>query len=114
MARTHARAETGPRGFADTIWARLIALAIAVVLCGALWATWSEEFLALFEGQPADIPLRSLPAPDAGVNNEALQNCLDRRLGDVERMASEGIINDAQKAAFSQRATELCRSQNPG
>jgi hypothetical protein len=44
--------------------------------------------------------------------NAALQNCLDQRVGDVEKMKADGIINDAQYASFRQRAGELCRAQH--
>jgi hypothetical protein len=41
-----------------------------------------------------------------------LQDCLDQRVGDVDKMKAEGIVNDAQYASFRQRAEELCRAQN--
>jgi hypothetical protein len=45
--------------------------------------------------------------------NAGLQNCLDQRVGDVETMKSEGVINDAQYTSFRERAQQLCRAQHP-
>lgn len=114
MATTHHGGDSAQRGFGDTIWARLIALAIAVGLSWAFWITWSDDVIALIEGGPDELPLTAQPMPDDGIVNEALQACLDKRIGDVQQMAADGIISEAQQLAFTQRASDLCRAQNPG
>lgn len=114
MTSTHHSGDTAPRGFGDTIWARLIALVIAIGLAWAFWANWSEDLVALFESGPEQLPIAQQPQlPDETGLNPELQACLDQRLGGVQTMASEGVIAEAQVAGFSQRASELCWGLHP-
>ena len=114
MAGAHHGGDSAPRGFGDTIWARLIALVLAAGLAWAFWTTWSDAVIALFESGPEQLPIAQQPQlPDESTLNPELQACLDKRLGDVETMASEGVISAAQDAGFSQRATELCWGLHP-
>lgn len=111
---THHGGDSAPRGFGDTIWARLIALAIAVGLAWAFWSTWSEDVLGLLEDGPEALPIVAQPAlQEQTIANPALEACLEKRLGDVQSMASDGVISEAQVAGFSQRATELCWGLHP-
>lgn len=98
--------------FADSLYARLIALAIAVLIGIILYVYWADDFGALFAEDTAEIPIFAEQAPVKSVN-AALQSCLDQRVGDVDKMQAEGIINDAQYASFRQRAEALCRAQHP-
>lgn len=98
--------------FADSISARLIALVIAVSIGVILYVNWVGNFRALFAEDTAEIPIFAEQSPVKGVN-AALQSCLDQRVGDVDKMKAEGVINDAQYASFRQRAEELCRAQHP-
>lgn len=100
------------RSFADTAVARLIALLIAVAIAALFVFNWSEEAEQLFTGTETGIPIIEQQVQVRPVN-AGLQNCLDQRVGDVEKMKSEGVINDAQYASFRQRAEELCRAQHP-
>jgi len=102
------------KGFADTIWARLLALLLAIAIAWLLWANWSSDFKALFaDGEQKAAPVVSASEP-AKPANPALEECLAKRVGDVERMKEEGILSDAQYSNFRSRAEELCRAQNPG
>lgn len=98
--------------FIDSIFARLIALGIAVLFGAIIFVNWSHNIGELVAGDSEAIPLITEQQPVKAVN-AALQICLDQRVGDVEKMKSEGVINDAQYASFRQRAEELCRAQNP-
>ena len=101
-------------GFADTIWARLLALLIAIAIAWLLWANWSSDFRALVSGgEQAATPVVSTSEP-AKPANPALQECLAKRVGDVDQMKEDGVLSDAQYGSFRARAEELCRAQNPG
>ena len=105
-------AATETRSFLDTIFARLIALIIAALIGYVLYVYWADDMRDLVSGNPPAIPVLSEQAPVQSVN-PALQACLDERVGDVDKMKADGIINDAQYASFRDRAEALCRSQNP-
>ncbi|MEM8555732.1 MAG: hypothetical protein AAGF71_13015 [Pseudomonadota bacterium] len=99
--------------FADSIWARLIALTVGVLLAASLWLNWGDEvMLALTQGEIEALPTG---APvDVKPENPELAACLERRVGDVEQMKADGVIGDAQYTAFKQRAQDMCKAQNPG
>ena len=99
------------RSFADSILARLIALAIAVLIGVIFFVYWTDDIRTLMAGDEPQIPVFAEQPPVVGVN-AALQNCLDQRVGDVDNMKAEGIVNDAQYASFRQRAESLCRAQH--
>ncbi|MBA4783680.1 MAG: hypothetical protein H2045_10740 [Rhizobiales bacterium] len=96
--------------------ARLIALVIGICLIAFMAITWGsriqETAHALFDGENGQI---ITPVGQQRVKNAtpALTACLEQRVGDVEKMKAEGVINDHQYANFSQRARELCYAQNP-
>lgn len=98
--------------FADSIFARLIALAIALLIGIVLYVNWADDFSALFSEDAAEIPIFAGQTPVESADT-ALQSCLDKRVGDVENMKAEGVINDAQYASFRQRAEALCQAQYP-
>jgi len=100
--------------FVDTIWARLLAILIAIAIGWLLWSNWSSDFSTLFAGgeqEAAPVVSTSEPAKPA---NPALEECLAKRVGDVDQMKEDGILSDAQYGSFRARAEELCRAQNPG
>ncbi len=53
-------------------------------------------------------------AATAAAGNPQLAACLAERVGAVDTMRAEAIINDAQYAAFRTRAEDYCRAQFPG
>ncbi len=105
-------AASAPRSFADTIFARLIALAIAVLIAIIFYAYWVDDMRALFAADKQEIPILA-EQPQVNEANTGLQNCLAERVGDVDKMKAEGVINDAQYANFRRHAEELCRAQHP-
>jgi hypothetical protein len=106
-------AATAERSFADSIFARLIALAIAIGIGFLLYANWGNDIRTVVEGDAPRIPVLATKAPVLGHTNAALQKCLAQRVGDVDKMKSDGVVNDAQYTSFRQRAEDLCRAQNP-
>lgn len=100
------------RTFLDTPLARLIALALAAAVFWLMWTTWADDFRALFSPERPGLPIVEAPALPA-TDNPALAECLERRVGDVEQMRADGLIDEAQYTAFRTRAEDLCRAQNP-
>lgn len=98
--------------FADTIWARLIALGIGVLVAWALYATWADEVRTILATGRIDALPTAAPVAVKPENPE-LAACLERRIGDVDQMLADGVIGEAQATAFKQRATDLCNAQNP-
>lgn len=96
--------------FLDTTGARLSALALAGLVAFLLYANWGAQILATIGGQPYQSRVVKSPASEA---TPALDACLAKRVGDVENMKSEGILNAAQYAAFKARAIDICRARNP-
>lgn len=101
---------TASSSFLDTAFARLIALVLAGLIAYLLYAKWGSEILATVQGQPVSLLADKAPAREA---TPALDACLAARVGDVEAMKAEGIVNDAQYADFKRRAIAFCRAQNP-
>lgn len=101
------------KSFADTIFARLIALLLAIGFGAILYLNWGSDFEELFAGSSPAIPI-SAGIPQVENENAALEACLQQRVGDVDKMKADGIISDSQYAQFRQRAEDLCRAQNPG
>lgn len=102
---------TAPQSFADTIIARLISLAIAVLIGVIFFVYWADDIGNLTAEQPPELPVvqRNATSPAIGAD---LQQCLEQRVGDVTKMQSEGVINDAQYAEFRQRAEDLCYARH--
>ncbi|MDF1776841.1 MAG: hypothetical protein P1V13_12470 [Rhizobiaceae bacterium] len=106
-----AHAQTS-RSFWDTPYARLLALVVAALIAFLLYSNWANDIGKLLSGDAGPIPIAAKPSP-VTETNPALANCLEKRVGDVEQMKQEGIINDAQYASFKARATDLCQAQHP-
>ena len=100
--------------FLDTPIARVLALIIAVAMGALLWMNYSSDFKQLLASESAsETQMVSVNEPAKPVNVE-LQQCLDKRIGDVDQMKKDGILSEAQYSAFRERAEQLCRQQNPG
>lgn len=85
--------------YLDTGRARGAALLVAFTAAAALGWINRDAFLGTDEAIAA--------------GNPQLAACLSERVGAVEGMRSEGIVNDAQYAAFKTRAVDYCRAQYP-
>ena len=91
-----------------------LALLLAIAIAWLLWTNWAADFKALFAGgEQETTPVVSVSEP-AKPANPALEECLAKRVGDVDRMKKDGILSDAQYGNFRSRAEELCRGQNSG
>ena len=100
--------------FADTKGARILALLIALAIAALLFVNWSDDFANLFSGkQSSSLPQAQQVPSDAAETNPALAACLEKRIGDVDQMKEDGVLSEAQYAAFRERAESLCRQQNP-
>lgn len=65
------------------------------VLAALAWIHWADVF----------------PPPEAdAAANPALAACMEARLGDIEKMLQDGVIDDTQAQQFKSRATALCES----
>lgn len=98
------------RGYLDSWIARAIALLIAIAIGAYLVLGLGDELVASFGG---DVDEDYPQIAEITDESPALRACLDDRLGDVERMQSEGILTEAQYTNFRARAESMCREQNP-
>ena len=86
------------RSFADGPGARIAAV-LVILACVAALAYLHRETLFV-----------SGESPEAAANPE-LAACLAERVGAVDRMQAEGVVNETQYAAFRARAEAFCRQQ---
>lgn len=62
----------------------------------------------------ADIALLTGTAGGEKAANDPLSLCIAQRVGEVEQMRKDGLIDDARLALFKSRAEAVCRSQFGG
>ena len=91
---------------------RVIALLAGLAIFFFMVFKWGEEMRALVSGNQSGAPALEDKTAAEGAN-PALAACLDKRIGDVNKMRDDGVINDSQFEEFTRRARELCLSQNP-
>jgi hypothetical protein len=89
------------RSFLDTAAARVLALAV-ILAAGALIAVYHRD----------DLLPKPVPAANSGLNPEFVA-CRDQRIGQVDKMRSDGVIGDAQVEIFKERAMAYCAAQFP-
>jgi hypothetical protein len=83
--------------FLDRPVARLVALAVLLACVAALaWLHRADLFPARFAQQAADDPF-------------AL--CFAGRAAEIDRMVSEGLIDQARATLFKTRAEAMCRAE---
>ncbi|HSM18740.1 MAG TPA: hypothetical protein VK844_00010 [Hyphomicrobiales bacterium] len=90
------------RSFVDGPGARIVALLLIAGCLGVLAYLHRET---LFPGEEPQA---------AAAANPQLAACLAERIGAVDRMKAEGVVNDAQYAAFRARAEAYCEQQFGG
>lgn len=96
----------------DSRLARISALFVA--LCALALMGWlGREDVPFVREMISDVRGQSAPQTGSSSNPE-LDACLAQRIGDVETMRTDNIINEAQYAAFKSRATSYCQAQFPG
>ena len=91
----------GEGGFLDSAAARVLALVVAMA---------AAAVIAFYHR--ADLLPKRVPAADAGLNPQFVA-CRDERVGQVDRMRSDGVIGDAQAEIFRERAIAFCAAQFP-
>ncbi len=105
-----AAAQSG--SFLDTIWMRILALIIAILLAVFIWTNWGDYITAWFAG--SEVQTEAQKAEPAKPANPELDACLEKRVGDVDGMKEQGILTEAQYAQFRARAEALCNAQHSG
>jgi hypothetical protein len=92
---------TGPerQSFADGPVARLIAV-LVILVCAATLVYLHRETL-----------FHSGGTTETAAGNPELAACLAERLGAVDKMRAEGVINEAQYDVFRSRAEAFCQQQ---
>ena len=108
--------KTSKEKFINTIGARLVALILSVGLLTFLVTTSEKPFTQIagyFAGEKDIVLVQPAGQIRVREDNPALAACLERRLGDVEEMLKDGVINSHQHEQFSSRARTLCQAQNP-
>jgi hypothetical protein len=92
---------TGPerRSPVDGPGARIVAV-LVILICVAVLAYLHRETLFSRDETPA-----------AAAGNPRLAACFAERIGAVDIMRAEGIVNEAQYAAFRARAEAFCQQQ---
>jgi hypothetical protein len=85
------------RSFLDRPIARVLALCVALLCAGALaWLHRADLFPTTFAPQAADDPFA---------------RCFAERSAEVDRMLSEGMIDQARAELFKSRAEAMCRTE---
>ena len=88
------------QGFLEGMFIRYVAGAI-IVACVGLLAYLNRDKLV------------DRPDEEAVQLNPDFVACRDKRVGDVQKMLDEGVINAESFKVFKQRATDTCAGQFP-
>lgn len=95
----------------DSRGARLVALVIALAaLCLMIWL--GREDVPFVRAALTSVT-GAAEETAASSGNPQLDACLASRVGDVEKMREEGVINAAQYDTFRGRAVAYCEAQFP-
>ncbi|PTW60015.1 hypothetical protein C8N35_10515 [Breoghania corrubedonensis] len=94
-------ASTAERPFLDRPAARLVAIGIALAAAGAL--AWINR--DAFSSAPS--------TTSVATSNPDLAACLDERVGAVDAMRRDGVINEQQYGLFRSRAQAYCTARYP-
>jgi|GEM_PF-1910658 len=103
---------TTQSGFVNTKAARIVAAVLALLIAIIWFYNYQADFAKLMSGDASNgLPqAEALAQADA---NPALAECLQKRVGDVDQMKKDGLLNDQQYGSFRARAEQLCSQQNP-
>ena len=99
-------ASTSDNRFIHSKSARLVALVLAVLLALLFLFLWGGAAKELVAGE-------SVAIEETAKTNPGLAECIKIRVGHVDKLKSEGTIDDHQYASFKTRAEALCQAQNP-
>lgn len=103
--------------FIHSICARFLGAAIGVGALAIIFINYETElkefYTSLTDGK--DQPIVQTAGEQRVINeNPALAACLEERVGHVDQMKADGVINEHQHGQFASRARSLCQAQNPG
>lgn len=103
---------TTQTGFVNTNAARIVAAVLALLIAIIWFYNYSADFSRVMAGgSTGELPqAETLAVSNA---NPALAACLEKRVGDVDQMKEDGLLNDQKYASFKVRAEQLCAQQNP-
>lgn len=108
---------TGNNRFIHSMAARFLGLVIGVGLLAFMFINWGDEMkhlaASLTDGEKA-VLVQPVGQVRVKNDNPGLAACLEERIGHVEQMKADGVINEHQYGQFSGRARALCQEQNPG
>jgi hypothetical protein len=99
---------TADRHFLDTWIARLIVGLIGLAALAAIWGVYNVQTGA---SSTATSPGAGLGT--AAATNPAFVQCRDQRTAEIDRMLSEGLIDEARHEEFTRRAIQTCAGQFP-
>lgn len=108
---------TADNRFINSFGARVVALAIGICLVVFMAMTWGDEmqkFANSFGNEQSTPLVQPVGEERVITQNPALETCLEERVGHVDQMLEDGVINEHQHGQFTSRATSLCKVQNPG
>jgi hypothetical protein len=91
----HEPSRNAASSFADGVWARLLAAAV-IAVAGAILVYYHRDDLFGSDGVAA-----SGAPPQVAA-------CLEQRVGSIERMRADGVIDETQFAAFKANAEAMC------
>jgi hypothetical protein len=99
---------TADRHFLDTWIARLIVGLIGLAALAAIWGVYTVQMGA---SPTAAVPDTGIGT--AAATNPAFVQCRDQRTAEIDRMLSDGLINEARHREFTRRAVQTCAGQFP-
>lgn len=88
------------------IWGRVLAILLAILLALVAWLIWME-----ITQEHRSEPIEASQLPELGTPM-AVTQCVNKRVGDIDQMLSEGFISEEQAAKSRQDARSLCIQQN--
>lgn len=98
--------------FLDTRLARLIAALVFLIGLGAI-VQLNQSYQARMSAQtPQNSAAPGVAAPAENLNPDYVK-CHDERVGQVQKMFDEGVINQDKLGEFQQRAIDTCAGQFP-
>lgn len=100
--------------FIHGMGARGLAFLIFIACFAIIFVNWQSEvetFIASFGAEEASPLVQPVNVERVTEENAELAACLEERVGHVEQMFADGLINEGQKEQFAVRAQALCGNQ---
>ncbi|SON55291.1 hypothetical protein HDIA_1750 [Hartmannibacter diazotrophicus] len=106
MATTARHSDAQGRKFVNGLPMRVIALVLAIAFGLLAWMIWrnAETVPLMMPQSAADLPLAA-PSP-------AVADCVDKRLGEINRLVEQGLLSEDAARLTESRARQLCTGRN--